>query len=633
MRNRVLIELLLGLALLVAPAPAAAQASGGITGVDVNGFPTVTVGLSVPGSPHLSSADVVVTENGSVVSDVVVTPLAESSQRIDVVLAVDTSGSMQGAPLLSAVAAAKSFVRSVPASVRVGVLAFASKPVVLQPLTADRGAALAALGRLAAGGETALYDGVTAAARMFTSAGQHDIVLLSDGADTVSAGTLRSAIGAARSAGAAVYSVGLQTGATDVAALQSISRGSGGRYSPAQTANLSTIYLGLATQISDQYLVSYRSVAKPGSQLEIEVRAGGVTDSALVLAPKASPAPGGGRPSARPPEPTRPLLRGTWGLLVVLALCFLASFSVVIMLLGTASRRRRDREMAFRMTAAGRPLGGREPPPASSIAWLPGGLVKAGGKVAEATGFGGALDHRLEQAGLPIRAGEFVAGTVAAVMAGALLGLLLFQNALFVLAVALGAGLLPAGVMVLALRRRSDRLHTQLADVLQILASSLRAGHSFFQALDRVAKEIPEPAATEFSRVVAEIRLGRPVDEALDALADRVGSYDFKWATLAVNIQREVGGNLAEILDTVADTVRERDAIRREVDTLTIEGRLSMYILVGLPILIGLYMSIANREYISILFTTTAGVVMFGGAVALVVLGLFWMRRIVKIDV
>ena len=126
------------------------------------------------------------------------------------------------------------------------------------------------------------------------------------------------------------------------------------------------------------------------------------------------------------------------------------------------------------------------------------------------------------------------------------------------------------------------------------MASSLRAGHSFLQSLDTVAKEIAQPAAAEFQRVVAEIRLGRPAEDALEALAERVGSPDFKWAVLAVNIQREVGGNLAEILDTVADTLRERAMLRRQIKVLTAEGRLSAWVLGLLPFGIALYMFAVN---------------------------------------
>jgi tight adherence protein B len=132
---------------------------------------------------------------------------------------------------------------------------------------------------------------------------------------------------------------------------------------------------------------------------------------------------------------------------------------------------------------------------------------------------------------------------------------------------------------------------------------------------------------------VAEIRLGRPAEDSLEALADRVGSADFKWAVLAVNIQREVGGNLAEILDTVSDTLRERAMMRRQIKVLTAEGRLSAWVLTLLPIGIGLYMFSVNPDYIGVLFTDRLGWVMLGVAVVLMGLGILWMRKIVDIDV
>jgi tight adherence protein B len=172
-----------------------------------------------------------------------------------------------------------------------------------------------------------------------------------------------------------------------------------------------------------------------------------------------------------------------------------------------------------------------------------------------------------------------------------------------------------------------------LPDILSILASSLRAGHSFLQGLDAVGREIGGPGGEEFGRLTAEIRLGKTVDTALIDLAERIGSDDFRWAVLAVTVQREVGGNLAEVLDTVADTMRERDQIRRQVEVLSAEGRLSLYILAGLPIVIGLYLALVNPEYISLLFSTQLGLVMIVTATCLEILGVYWMRKVVKIDV
>jgi tight adherence protein B len=151
--------------------------------------------------------------------------------------------------------------------------------------------------------------------------------------------------------------------------------------------------------------------------------------------------------------------------------------------------------------------------------------------------------------------------------------------------------------------------------------------------MDLVAKEIPDPGGTELGRVVSEISLGRPVEDALKSWAGRMNSENLNWAVMAVNIQREVGGNLAELLETVAETVRERETIRRQIRSLTADGRLSMIILIALPFVIGLYLSQVNPQYFGLLFERLLGQAMLGGAALLMAAGVFWMRKIVDIDV
>ena len=265
--------------------------------------------------------------------------------------------------------------------------------------------------------------------------------------------------------------------------------------------------------------------------------------------------------------------------------------------------------------------------------WIPENVSAFGQRFATAQGFGEKLDAQLEAAGVSLRSGEFVVATLGAGLLGAVLGAAILQKPLLAGVIGLVGLLLPTIVLRMSLNRRSDKMREQLPDVLTIIASSLRAGHSFLQALDTVAREIPAPANVEFQRLVAEIRLGRPADDALEALADRVGSPDFRWAVLAVNIQREVGGNLAEILDNVSDTLRERAMMRRQILVLTAEGRLSAWVLSLLPFAIAIYMFAVNPEYISLLFTTQIGLFMLGVAGVLMVLGILWMRKIVDIDV
>jgi tight adherence protein B len=319
--------------------------------------------------------------------------------------------------------------------------------------------------------------------------------------------------------------------------------------------------------------------------------------------------------------------------LVAAGVTALAIFIVAWFMLGTAARAKQDSTIAARMRAIGRPVRQQNAPPSGSGGWIPDSVTSFGKRFAERQGFSERLDAQLEAAGVSVRSGEFVVATVGAGLVGALLGAALLGSLMLALVVAGLCAIGPTILLRLSLGRRADKLREQLPDVLTILASSLRAGHSFMQALDTVAKEIAQPAAAEFQRVVAEVRLGRPAEDALESLAERVGSEDFKWAVMAVNIQREVGGNLAEILDSVADTLRERAMMRRQIRVLTAEGRLSAYVLGFMPFGIGLYMFAVNREYISLLFTTKIGIGMLVSAGIALGLGILWMRKIVDIDV
>ena len=322
-------------------------------------------------------------------------------------------------------------------------------------------------------------------------------------------------------------------------------------------------------------------------------------------------------------------------LAVVVALVALAAFAMGWLLLGTAARVRADREMAARMAAIGRPVPQRT---ASAVdrpgtGWIPESVSSFGERFATSQGFGEKLDAQLEAAGISLRSGEFVVATVGAGLVAAVVAAAMLQNVLLAAVLGVVGALVPTVLLRTALSRRADKMREQLPDVLTIMASSLRAGHSFLQALDTTAREIQAPANVEFKRLVSEIRLGRPAEDALEALADRVGSPDFRWAVLAVNIQREVGGNLAEILDNVSDTLRERAMMRRQIRVLTAEGRLSAWVLAILPFAIALYMFAVNPKYISLLFTKQVGLVMLGVGGVLMVLGILWMRKIVDIDV
>ena len=252
--------------------------------------------------------------------------------------------------------------------------------------------------------------------------------------------------------------------------------------------------------------------------------------------------------------------------------------------------------------------------------------------VAEKRGVLESMEVSLERANLPLRAAEamFFVG-VASLLLGALT-LVLTGNLFLALIVLVLAVVVPKVMLNLRVRRRQKKFVALLPDMLSLLAGTLRAGYSISQGFEAVSQEIDEPMGRELRRVVTENRLGRSLEDALDATAERMGSDDFEWTVMAIKIQREVGGNLAELLLTVANTMIERERLRREVATLTAEGRMSAIILGMLPPALAGVMFVMNPEYIKTLFTSGIGYMMVILAVVAMLIGFVWMKKIITIE-
>ena len=193
--------------------------------------------------------------------------------------------------------------------------------------------------------------------------------------------------------------------------------------------------------------------------------------------------------------------------------------------------------------------------------------------------------------------------------------------------------MIPKAAVNFKAKRRLKKFNNQLPDMLALLSGTLRAGYSLMQGVEAVSREVEDPIGYELRRVVTESRLGRPLDEALDAAAERMGSADFRWAVMAIAIQREVGGNLAELLMTVSETMTARERLRRDVDALTAEGKVSAMVLGLLPLGLGAAMFVINPEYIGVLFSEKLGNMMLAGATLLAFFGFWWMKKLIEIDV
>jgi len=603
-----------------------------IRSVELRAFPTVAITVSVQGSEGLLAGDVRVTENDDAAQVTAVRALGPSSNKgVDVVLAIDTSNSMRGAPLQTAFAAAREFVTQVPPWVRVGLLTFADQPNILQATTTDHEAVLQSLPSPPSTTlGTALYDAVATASGMFSGTAQRNIILLSDGHNTVGAGDLQGAALAAREARVTIFSVGLEGARTDLSTLQQLSQLTAGTYASASPSDLGAAYRSLARELAQQYMITYRSRAPYGTQATVRVEAPGGADETGFLAP----APGVGAPTY-PASLMERFFQGPFGVATAVVLSFFAAFSLISLLFGVQMRAGREKQLAYAMAAPPRIRSRARPKPQGSQLtwWIPQPVVGAAGRVAEYTGLAAWTEVRLERAGFAMRPGEFLAGTLVASLACGIVGGVVSRNIVVALVLVVLGALVPMILLVRGATSRARQLQAQLPDVLMVIASSMRAGHSFLQALDMVTKEVGEPSAHEFTRTVTEIRLGRPVDEALQALAERTGSEDFRWSVMAINIQRQVGGNLAELLETVAGTIRERETLRRQVRVLSAEGRLSVVILTLLPFLIAGYLFVVKRDYLATLFQTSIGRILLVGSGLLMLIGYAWMHKVVNLDV
>jgi tight adherence protein B len=237
--------------------------------------------------------------------------------------------------------------------------------------------------------------------------------------------------------------------------------------------------------------------------------------------------------------------------------------------------------------------------------------------------------EKLERAGLKTQPADFLLMMGAGALAGTVFGFLL--GGLFFAVILLAA--VPCGMLVylsILTSRRRSKFDEQLPDTLQMLTGSMRAGHSLLRAIDASARESDAPMSEELSRIVNETRIGRDLGESMMEVSARTGSEDFGWISQAIEIHREVGGDLAEVLDHVGETIRDRNQIRRQVKALSAEGRMSGAVLMGLPVVLFFALMLINGQYAKTFTSTVPGFLMLGAAAAMLTAGGFWISRLIK---
>lgn len=614
---------LLGLACaatLLVPGMAAAQG-----GVDVKlsagaKWPDREILLSFPAKRDISNDAVTVFENGQRVNGARVTPA--SGQKRGVVLAIDASLTMRGEPIRQAMVAARSFARRRAENTPVGVIFFSREPrVALPPTTnAEKIRTALAVGPALTRG-TKIFDAAGKGVEILRSAGLTSgaIIVLSDGAEAqkgseLPVGTLTAQ---ARARDVRIFSVGLASRSFDDTALRTMSDDTGGRYGlAARPQDLPPLFAAIGDRLSSEFIVSYQSGAQAGTPVAVKTRIDGVPGTVdfgydapelTVAAFKAGPHASDGLDGSK---------------LGVLAILGFLVLTVVMFLLVSPKR-----ASVVSRVGAYAPGGG----------WVVPALaddeeVKVKREPRGPTSLYSRYEEAVELSGIPVSPASLALWTATGTLAlVAYFGYV--QDRPPFMAFAL---FVPFGVRLFVLNRLAARrrdFDDQLPDNLQVLASALRAGYSFSAAMASMAEDAAEPSKSELRRASGDEQLGVDVSEALAAVGKRMQSDEIEYVGIVARMQRESGGNTAEVLDQVIETVRARQQLKRLVRALTAQSRFGGGVVSVLPVVVVFIMTALNPDYFDPLMGETLGYVVFGGAAAMVAAGWLIIRKIVDVKV
>lgn len=600
--------------------------------------------VSIPGEESIDLDSVSVSIDGTKVE-----ATATSSDQTDAiqrtaVLAIDTSFSMRGTRINGAKRAALAFLDAVPANVRVGIVTFDVGFDVVQKPSLDREASRSVVNGLELGADTALYEGVAGAIDATGNPdGQRQVLVLSDGRDSTDA-ELAPVIAKIKRSGVKVDVVALDQGAQPPQPLIDMAAAGKGTVVAAGADDLEGVFAEQAETISRQILVSAAvppGQSAPDANITVALDSGDTTYEASALLSVAA--------AIAPEQPVTPAVLPAadtstfdipkevmYGALAAIALGVIVLFATVTAGGGSNRRPSLAAQLDVYGATAETSLKARAEAATSNDF---SGLAQQARQAAESMlatnqGFEAKVADRLEGAGMALKASEWLLMHVGIAFVAGILGLLISGGNPIGLLVFLVLGAIgPWVYLSLKRARRLKAFGANLADTLQLMAGSLSAGLSLAQSMDTIVREGNEPITSEFKRVIAEARLGVPLEDALDGVAVRMQSKDFTWVVMAIRIQREVGGNLAELLLKVANTLREREYIRRHVSALSAEGRLSCWILGGLPPAFLGYLSLTRFDYVKPLFVEPLGWLMLVAMTVLLTVGIFWMSKVAKVEI
>ncbi len=633
MRLRVAILLLVLGAVAVPAAFAAGSAKPKVAPLQVTSvgrlpFPERGYVIDLPRGAAISPNRVHISENGIEIGRGEFTFAALSSSNVSsaTILAIDASDSMTGAPERGAIAAAKTFVAQRRGNQEIGLVAFNGSVNVVQAPTIDPGQlkrALASSPPLGYG--THLFDAVRRSLRTLATAkiAAGSIVLLSDGADLGSTYTLNQVVTAAQAQHVRVFTVGLRSGAFDGTTLKTLATQTGGSYAEAASAkSLAGIYSQLGSQLSREYLLTYRSLAAPSSTVDVQVALDGVgTTTTQYKAPTPSELPPYHRPFFRK------LILSGWSLLL-LALLVGGLIAVAVRYSLDAARSRFVERI--RLFSGDTSEAEAETKSRQEEDWRRHAMRARASGSAAARGWIGRLDEQIDIGRINVSSMTIIVVTaVATLFAVVLLGTI----SIFFAVLGLGTPLLTRAWVRWKVKKVREEFSDQLPPNLQVLTSGLRAGFTMLGAFVAMVENASEPSKSEFGRAITDERLGVPLEEAIRKVSARMASRDLEQVAMLAELLRTTGGNAAEVLDVIVLTVRERHDIRRLVRTLTTQGRMARWILTALPIATGLAFWAIQPDIVGPMWRSTAGQFLLVIAAIMVAAGSFTIQKIIEIEI
>lgn len=574
-------------------------------------------------------------ENGKAV-DAKVAPLENS--EISTIFVIDNSTVMSVPGALDAAKRAMAAYAEKSTGQLVGVVTVGrTSKIALNPVTATQFSNAAQDIGVAVGedkGKAALWDGVYEASRTLAlnESRQGNIIVIAGASDSTSEVDVAAARARMASEGHALFVVGYANDQLPAQALEkSVDITGGAMTTTGKVEDIEKVVSSYADAIGSQFTATWTSTKTEGlvdvqmrigkTELSASYPANGIARGKLAL----TPTPAGGSTGIA-------FLQGSLGLYLAVA-GVAAGVALGAYILGVTFGSQSELSEALQVYTEGYiPDSDDEDGSLLKTAFVQR-AVDITQEIAERQGFLSKIETMLEQASLPLRAAEALVFYLAGVAGLLVLGIVVTGSLMGGVVLMIIGALVPPSVMNFIAARRRKQFVAMLPDTLQLLAGTLRAGFSLMQGVEAVAQEVSEPMGTELRRVVTEARLGRPLEDALTSTADRMSSPDFAWAVMAINIQREVGGNLAELLLTVADTMVQRERLRGEIAALTAEGKISAMVLALLPTGLGLTLYTINRPYMENLLQNTLGNILLGVSIFMAFIGFAWMRKIIRIDI